>query len=91
VRLDGREVGVIVFPPHEAQVAGPIAAGEHVVSVEVIGNMKNLMGSFFNDWSAGLWSWMDHPLREPPGKRYRFFPCGLMAPMELEAWKLRRR
>jgi hypothetical protein len=91
VRLDGREAGVIVFPPYEAEVAGPIAAGRHVVSVEVIGNMKNLMGSFFNDWSAGLWSWMEHPVHEPPGTSYRFFASGLMAPAQVEAFKLRRR
>ncbi len=89
VWLDGREAGVIVFPPHEMEIAG-VAAGRHELCVEVIGNMKNLMGPPFSESAPGLWAWMDHPMRQPAGERYRFYPSGLMAPFRVEVWRVCR-
>ncbi len=87
VVLDGADAGVIAWPPYELKVEGELAAGEHTLAVDVFGNMKNMMGPFFDDGLPGVWTWMIHPDHEPDGSEYRFFECGLRAAPSVEAWR----
>ena len=79
VLLDGREVGVILHPPYVLTVAGPIAKGHHEIAVEIIGNMRNMLGPHFNEGQALPWSWRHGPPESTaPGKAYTLQPSGLM-------------
>jgi hypothetical protein len=78
VALDGVRAGAIAWPPFELSVATPVAAGAHELAVDVVGNMKNLMGPHFNDGPPGVWSWRQCPRRAPDGTEYRFQSSGMM-------------
>jgi len=79
VALDGAERGVILHPPYELQVSGPIRRGAHELAIDVLGNMKNMMGSHFSDGLPIVWSYLSHPAQQPPGSAYRCRPSGLQA------------
>jgi len=79
VRLDGRAVGAILHPPYTMEMAGPIRKGRHKLTVEVIGNMRNMLGPHFSEGHAGPWSWQwGPPAATPPGDAYTRQPSGLM-------------
>jgi hypothetical protein len=79
VRLDGRPVGVILHPPHVAEIPGPIRKGRHELAVEGIGNMRNMLGPHFSEGLAGPWSWeWGPPASTPPGDAYARQASGLL-------------
>jgi hypothetical protein len=81
IRLDGKEAGFIAFPPYELCVPAP-KTGTHRLEIEVIGTLRNLLGSHFCDGIASRWSWENHPRTAPAGNVYRFVPQGLIGPVE---------
>ena len=87
VSLGGEEAGVILHPPYSLRLDRPIAAGEHELSVDVIGNMRNFMGPHFVDGLPGIWSYRPAPEHGPPGEAYKKQPTGLMEPPKL--WLLK--
>ncbi len=76
VSLDGRELGQVVHSPYEIAVPGPVAAGAHTLTVDVFGNMKNMMGSHFSDALPGMWSFEYNPESMPAGEAYEFTASG---------------
>ena len=88
VLLDGREVGPVMHPPYECAMPGPVAPGNHTLSVDVLGNMRNMMGSHHIDKHPLRWTYEYAPAHMPPGKDYRLDPTGLLAAPELFACKL---
>jgi len=88
VSLDDTEIGPVVHPPYECLLAHAVAPGEHVLSVDIVGNMKNKMGTHFGTFdSPGRWSFQYSPPSLPPGDQYRVSPTGLSAPPTLWSTK----
>jgi hypothetical protein len=86
VLLDGKQAGAILHPPYALEIAGPVAGGSHEIAVEVIGNMRNMLGPHFNEGHAGPWSWQwGAPEASPPGKAYTLQPSGLLDTPRLSA------
>lgn len=85
VNLDNREIGPVMHPPFELAVPGPVRRGRHVLAVDVIGNVKNMMGSHFSQALPLVWSYECAPAAQPAGSAYQFHPTGLMAAPELFA------
>ena len=79
VGVDGQERGVIACPPGRLECRGEFAAGRHEMTLDVMGNMKNLLGPFFSDGLPVPWSWEASPQPQPAGTKYRFYECGLLA------------
>jgi len=77
IHVDGVQKGTIMHPPYNLKLTGPFEAGKHELTVDVIGNMRNMMGSHFLDGVQGVWSWEYSPDTMPPGERYKFKPSGL--------------
>ncbi len=77
VLLDGKEAGLIGFAPYELTVPAP-TAGTHRLGIEVVGDLRNLLGGHFNEAVPSRWHWKDHPTTQPPGHTYRFIPQGLI-------------
>jgi hypothetical protein len=83
VLLDGREIAPVLHPPYECEIPGPIPAGDHVLAVDILGNMRNMMGSHHNVANPLRWTYEGGPDHMPPGKGYRLDPTGLVEPPEL--------
>ncbi len=83
LRLDGEECGVVY--PHDrfADVRGEFAAGPHELALDVVGNMRNLMGPHHAEGLPGPWTWIQCPDHMPPGSEYRRWPSGLYGAPEL--------
>ncbi|MGD2176107.1 MAG: glycosyl hydrolase [Candidatus Brocadiaceae bacterium] len=86
VRLDGAEAGAIIHPPYELDVGGAVSAGSHELSLDVVGNLRNMLGPHFCDGLAGPWSWEACPDAAPPGSVYTLQPTGLFGRPELVAY-----
>ncbi len=82
--LDGQSQGVI-YSHHEAlEVEGGFEPGEHQLTLEVVGNMRNLMGPHHAEGLPGPWTWIQGPDQMPPGAEYRLEASGLYGPPELQ-------
>ena len=81
VHWDGHECGVIAYPPSRLEWLEESRAGEHELTLEVVGNLKNLLGPHHADGVPGPWVW----LNAPRGKaEYRFGASGLFGPPRVE-------
>jgi len=78
VRLDGQEAGKVMVLPFELALPGPVSPGSHQVSIDVIGNMRNMMGPHFDEGLPIASTWEKCPPHMPPGDRYRAQPSGLL-------------
>ncbi len=78
VRIDGRDSGVIAWPPDRLEIDKLLDAGDHELDVVVAGNLKNMMGPHFSDGLPGIWSWRWSGQRKQPPEKYNFAPCGLI-------------
>ncbi|MBI5723768.1 MAG: hypothetical protein HZA50_07420 [Planctomycetes bacterium] len=85
VLLDGREIAPVMHPPYECEIPGPIKAGGHALAVDILGNMRNMMGSHHIDKHPLRWTYECGPANMPPGKNYRLDPTGLFVKPELFA------
>ncbi len=86
VLLDGEEAGLIGFAPYELTVPAS-SAGTHRLGIEVVGDLRNLLGGHFSEAIPSRWAWEDHPATQPAGKTYRFIPQGLTSPIKYAAHK----
>jgi len=87
VLVDGQEVGAIAYPPYKLETETPLPAGRHTLSIDLFGNLKNMMGPPFSERLPIAWAWMDAPLPQPDGEEYRFHSCGLMDAPSLSVWR----
>ncbi len=77
LEIDGEDYGASLWPPYSFKLKKHFKKGKHTVSVEIIGNLGNLMGPHFSDRYPIVWSWLDAPTIEPRGAEYKISPYGL--------------
>lgn len=83
VFINGRRVGTIAWPPYECTADVDLRIGEHVIAVEVVGTLKNLLGPHFckeplpRRWTTPA-AWDTAPTPQPPGHAYEILPYGLL-------------
>lgn len=87
VRLDGKQVAVLGWPPYAAEFAA--APGRHAVALRVVSTPRNIFGPFHNPtrprmraWPA---AWAAFPERQPAGSQYDVLDYGLTAPPVVSA------
>jgi len=85
VQMDGQEAGQIMLPPFEWDLPEPIPAGSNRMSIDVIGNMRNMMGPHFDDGLPIASTWDKCPPAMPSGAAYRIQPSGLLGMPVLRA------
>ncbi|MFL7807874.1 MAG: hypothetical protein AB8I80_04560, partial [Anaerolineae bacterium] len=78
VQLDGQEAGTIRTVPFELVLPARVSPGLHELSIDVLGNMRNMMGPHFDDGLPIASSWFRCPPHMPPGGTYRIQPSGLL-------------
>lgn len=86
VRVNDEFAGVIGWNPYELEVSGLVKEGDNLISVEVIGSLKNLIGPHHHVTRRGIvtpWSWRTAPGVQPPGEEYDFLGYGLMEGFEV--------
>ncbi len=44
VRVNGRDVGTVAWPPHRVDVTPGLRSGENVIEIELVGTLRNLLG-----------------------------------------------
>jgi len=77
-RVQGGGGASVAFPPYRLEIDGELTEGAHTLAIDVVGNMKNLMGPHFDGGLPGVWTWRKCPEETPPGGAYRFYPSGMM-------------
>ena len=82
--LDGAKAGQIMHPPYECLLRGPLQPGAHTVAVDVLGNMKNMMGSHHLKALPLRWTFEYAPAHTPPGVDYKLSPTGLSGDIQLD-------
>lgn len=87
VSVDGGGFHTIAFPPYAAEV-GPLAAGTHSVTIEVVNGPRNLLGPHLTPMEKpiagpGFWDLAPNGI-VPPGNDYRLEPYGLMGGVTIE-------
>jgi hypothetical protein len=85
VRLDGQETGTISTLPFELAVPQRVSSGSHELSIDALGNMRNMMGPHFDDGLPIASSWFRCPPHMPPGGTYRIQTSGLLSMPVLSA------
>ncbi|MFP4379833.1 MAG: hypothetical protein ACLFUS_04945 [Candidatus Sumerlaeia bacterium] len=85
VELDGDALGEILHPPFTLEASGDFKKGDHTLSLDVYGNMKNMMGSHLTVGLWGRWIAGFYPSGQPAGSEYQFIPTGLMSPPKVFA------
>lgn len=75
--INGQAAGETFRQPYVIDCDRALAAGSHEFSIEVRGNLKNLMGPHFNDGLPGPWSWDLSPKTPPLGGDYARHPSAL--------------
>jgi hypothetical protein len=85
VNWRGKSVGDILHPPFALEIPGPIEPGDHTVGIEVLGNVRNMMGPHFGSGLTGPWAYEAYPMTQPAGDEYKLIPTGLFEPATIEA------
>jgi hypothetical protein len=84
VLIDGREAGIIAWPPNEVDVTAFLRRGGVMLAIQVLGHRRNSHGPLhLTRQPAGIWpgSWRTKDDLWTDG--YKLVPCGLMKPPQL--------
>lgn len=84
VFVDGDSYGPVLHPPFECEMTRPFEKGRHQLVVEIIGNMKNMMGSHHHEGHPLRWTFEYTPDHMPAGAQYKLLPTGLIEDPVLE-------
>ncbi len=84
IALDDTDMGVVMHPPYTLAL-GKACVGAHTLAVDIVGNVKNMMGPHHAEGLPGSWTWAASPQVQPSGAEYGFCPCGLGLDGEAEA------
>jgi hypothetical protein len=82
VRVNGKDAGVIAFPPYTLDITTLMKPGKNTVSVTVIGSLKNTLGPHHGDpplgmaWPGGFQKAGD--VKPAPGSEYSVLGYGLL-------------
>ncbi len=91
VLLNGEEAGIIQSPPYSLEIPGPFKSGQDMVlTVEVYGSLKNILGPHHNVQRRGIvtpWSFKYAPEQQPAGLDYDVLDYGLMQDFSIFAGK----
>jgi hypothetical protein len=85
VDLQGRNVGEILHPPFALEIQAPLESGDHTLGIEVLGNVRNMMGPHFGTGLTGPWAYESYPMEQPEGNEYKLIATGLFEPPSLLA------
>jgi hypothetical protein len=86
VLVNNEQVGIIGWPPFEYDLSGHLQPGNHSVTVEVVGSLKNQLGPHHNVSRRGIvtpWSWFYGPEDMPSGSEYDMLDYGLFEDFEI--------
>jgi len=88
VTVNGKNAGIIGWPPYERDISALVRPGENEVCVTVLGTLKNQLGPHHNQpghgraWPAAFRAAPEH---QPEGSEYDFIGYGLFEPFSLLA------
>jgi hypothetical protein len=88
VHVNGREAGIVAWPPEELDITELLTEGKNEISVRIVGSLKNTFGYFYEDndkWINGPHDWNKAPENQPGMDQYYLMDYGLFSPFEL--WK----
>jgi len=78
VWVNGKQVGIISFPPYQMNLSSYLTEGENEVEVRIIGSMKNLYGGHYSRdrgvMGPGSWNGVQ---QQASGSAYDLFDYGL--------------
>jgi hypothetical protein len=77
---DAESVQTVLHPPYSPRFEQPVAAGEHVVTLQLATSLRNMMGPHHVRGLNGIWSWQLAPRHQPAGKDYVLDHFGIGAP-----------
>ncbi len=86
VLVNDEQVGIIGWPPFEFDLTEHLQPGNHSVTVEVVGSLKNQLGPHHNVNRRGIvtpWSWFMGPNDMPAGNEYDLLDYGLFGDFEI--------
>ena len=80
ILVNGEQVGIIGWLPHEFDLTEFLEPGNQEITVEVVGSLKNLLGPHHGNATKGIaspWSWFIGPQKLPAGNDYQLIDYGL--------------
>ncbi len=80
VHWQGESAGEILHPPFSLEIDQPVPAGSHSLGIEVLGNVRNMMGPHFGTGLTGPWAYEAYPMTQPEGNEYKLIATGLFEP-----------
>lgn len=83
VTVDDRPIGDVLYPPYRVAADLPLPAGDHEVSVELMGSMRNMMGPHFSQGVPAVGSWMKPAVGPVAADQHHVTPTGLGQPPTL--------
>jgi hypothetical protein len=86
VDVNGAEAGIIYHQPYELDITDFVFSGENLITVKVVGTLRNLLGPHHNNPQYGLvtpWSFKYAPEVQPEGKAYNLLDYGLFGEFEV--------
>ncbi len=86
IRIDGKETGLIAWPPFTFELTPHVKEGTQKVEVVVYGSLKNLLGPHHNKPTPGMTgpaTFLAAPKGQPGGSEYDLLPYGLFKPFQV--------
>jgi len=86
VTVNGKNAGLISWPPYQLNVSSLLNQGENEIAVTVVGSLKNTFGYFYKgnkQWINGPGDWNTAPDKIPSLKQYYLMDYGLFEPFSL--------
>jgi hypothetical protein len=86
VYVNGELAGQICWSPYELKVGHLLKEGENLITVKVVGSLKNTFGHFYiagHSWINGPEDWNAAPEGSPAMDQYSLMDYGLFEPFKL--------
>ncbi len=84
VLVDGREMGIIAWPPNEVDITDGLAGRDVALAIQVLGHRRNSHGPLhLSRQPGGIWPGSWRTKGELWTEGYKLVPCGLMRPPQL--------
>jgi hypothetical protein len=90
VYVNGVKAGQICWPPYELKIGRLLTKGENIITIKVVGSLKNTFGHFFRNrdfWISGPGDWNFAPDEIPSVEQYSLIDYGLFEPFELAMYE----
>jgi hypothetical protein len=86
VKVNGKDAGLISWPPYTLNISSLLKDGENEISLTVVGSLKNTFGYFYKankQWINGPGDWNTAPDKIPSLSQYYLMDYGLFEPFSL--------